>query len=117
VVDDNADAADSVAKILGLMGHEVRCAYNGYAALKEAHAFHPEVFVLDIGLPGMDGYEVARRLRALDAFAHAPLVAVTGYGQDEDRARSRDAGFDYHLTKPIDPEVLADIIALSDKLT
>ena len=113
VVDDNVDAANSIAKILGLFGHDVRCAYDGLSALAQAETVRPDVIVLDIGLPGMDGYEVARRLRA-GKFARTPLIALTGYGQDEDRARSRDAGFDYHLTKPVDPEVLHGIVTATE---
>jgi two-component system CheB/CheR fusion protein len=113
VVDDNVDAANSIAKILRLFGHEVECVYDGPSALALAETFRPDVFVLDIGLPGMDGYELARRLRADHAFQRTPLLAVTGYGQDEDRSRSREAGFNYHLAKPVDPEVLHDIVAVS----
>ena len=110
VVDDNVDAANSIAKILRLFGHDVQCAYDGVSALTQADRVRPEVIVLDIGLPGMDGYEVARRLRAGKLFVRTPLIALTGYGQDEDRARSRDAGFDHHLTKPVDPEKLHEIV-------
>ena len=117
VVDDNVDAANSIAKILRLFGHDVRCVYDGPSALSEAQTYQPEVFVLDIGLPGMDGYQLAKRLRANDAFKRAPLIAVTGYGQDDDRARSREAGFNYHLTKPVDPEVLHDILTVSHAVT
>jgi PAS domain S-box-containing protein len=113
VVDDNVDAVDSIAKVLQLFGHEVASAHDGPSALARAADFRPEVIVLDIGLPGMDGYEVARRLRALPAFRHTPIVAATGYGQEDDRIRSRQAGFDHHLTKPVDPEQLRSIIAAS----
>jgi CheY-like chemotaxis protein len=110
VVDDNFDAAESIARILKLFGHEVRCVQDGPNALAAARDYRPEVVVLDIGLPGMDGYEVARRLRRMDLPA-TRIVAVTGYGQDEDRLRSRAAGFDEHLTKPVDPEVLQSFVA------
>jgi PAS domain S-box-containing protein len=110
VVDDNQDAANSMARVLEFFGHEVYCAYDGPAALAAAAEQLPEVVVLDIGLPGMDGYEVARRLRADARFARIPLIAVTGYGQEEDRARSREAGFDEHLAKPADPDVLRRLI-------
>ncbi|MFP5284676.1 MAG: PAS domain S-box protein [Thermoanaerobaculia bacterium] len=106
VVDDNVDAAESIAMILRLSGYDVRCVYDGPSVLPEANAYHPDVVVLDIGLPGMDGYEVARQLRAQPEFQRTPMVAVTGYGQDEDRRRSREAGFDYHLTKPVNPDTL-----------
>lgn len=111
VVDDNVDAVDSITRVLRLFGHEVACAYDGREALAKAEGFRPDLFVLDIGLPAMDGYEVARRLRATPEFRRTPLVALTGYGQEEDRIRSRLAGFDYHLTKPVDPEELRAIIA------
>jgi PAS domain S-box-containing protein len=110
VVDDNVDAANSIAKLLELLGHRVRCVYDGASALSAANDFRPEIVVLDIGLPGMDGYEVARRLRDRRDFKSIPIVAVTGYGQDEDRARSREAGFSEHLAKPVDPEVLHKLV-------
>jgi signal transduction histidine kinase len=113
VVDDNADAADSLALLLRVDGHEVRVAYDGPAALQEAAAFRPEVVLLDIGLPRMDGYEVARRLRGQAELKEALLVAVTGYGQDEDRRRAEEAGFDAHLVKPTDPAVLHELLAAS----
>jgi PAS domain S-box-containing protein len=111
VVDDNVDAVDSIARVLRLFGHEVASAHDGPSALARAADFLPEVIVLDIGLPGMDGYEVARRLRAMPAFRRTLIVAATGYGQEDDRRRSRQAGFDHHLTKPVDPEQLRSIIA------
>ena len=111
IVDDNVDACESLAMILRLSGCDVRCVYDGPSVLESATSFRPDVVVLDIGLPGMSGYEVARQLRRLNAFQQSPLVAVTGYGQDDDRRRSQEAGFDYHLTKPIDPKELQAIIA------
>jgi PAS domain S-box-containing protein len=111
VVDDNIDAAESIGKILKLFGHEVRCEYDGQSALAAAREYAPDVVVLDIGLPGMDGYEVARRLRAEDGSRRVRIVAVTGYGQAEDRARSRESGFDQHLTKPVDPEALQAFVS------
>jgi CheY-like chemotaxis protein len=111
VVDDNVDATDSLALLLGVSGHEVRTAYDGPAALEAAEAFDPAIVLLDIGLPGMDGYEVARRLRQLPGRDKVLLVALTGYGQEEDRRRSREAGFDHHLVKPVDPEVLLALFA------
>ena len=110
VVDDNVDAADSVAMILRLSGYDVRCTYDGVSALDAAKAYHPDVVVLDIGLPGLSGYEVARRLRLDPEFEATPLVAVTGYGQDVDRRRSEQAGIDYHLTKPVDPVTLKRLL-------
>jgi signal transduction histidine kinase len=106
VVDDNVDAAESIGKILKLFGHDVRCEYDGQSALAAARDYEPDVVVLDIGLPGMDGYEVARELRALKRAKSPRIIAVTGYGQEEDRRRSRESGFDEHLTKPVDPEAL-----------
>lgn len=111
VVDDNADGAESLSELLRLLGHEVRTAPDGPAALGTARAFRPAVVLCDIGLPGMDGYEVARRLRADAATAGAVLVAVTGWGSDDDRRKSREAGFDRHLTKPVAPTALVEVLA------
>jgi PAS domain S-box-containing protein len=110
VVDDNVDAAETIAKLLRLSGFDTECVYDGPAALAAVQDKRPDVVVLDIGLPGMDGYEVARRLRAQDAFRRTPLIAVTGYGQENDRQRSVQAGFDEHFTKPVDPEELERFI-------
>src|SRR5262249_39841379 len=96
-VDDNVDAADSLARLLGLQGHEVPTAYDGPTAREAAQVFRPEVVFLDIGLPRMDGYEVARRLREQLGMKETLLVALTGYGKDEDRRRANEAGFDAHL--------------------
>ncbi len=101
VADDNADSADSLAEVLRLDGHTVATAYEGRAAIDLARSLRPEVVFLDIGLPGIDGHEVARRLRADSQTAHATLVAVTGWGTEEDKRKSRRAGFDWHLTKPV----------------
>ena len=111
IVDDNADAADSLAMLLGLSGHQVRTAYSGPAAIDAVEAFRPEVVLLDIGLPGMDGHEVARRLRRSPTASGVTLVALTGYGQDDDRRKTRDAGFDHHLVKPVDPDDLAGLLS------
>jgi PAS domain S-box-containing protein len=100
VVDDNVDAAESLAALLDLAGHATRVAHDGDQALRTAHEFRPEVVFLDIGMPGKDGYEVAKALRGEPETRQAVLVALTGWGAKEDRARSRNAGFDYHLTKP-----------------
>jgi two-component system CheB/CheR fusion protein len=111
VVEDNADAADSLAVLLRVCGHDVRTVHDGAAALEAAEAFRPEVVLLDIGLPRMDGYQVARRLREQSGTKTALLVAVTGYGQEEDRRRAAAAGFDAYMTKPADPIGLERLLA------
>ncbi|MES2742489.1 MAG: ATP-binding protein [Pseudomonadota bacterium] len=110
VVDDNTDAADTLAMALELLGHEVRVAYRGSDALTEAEQFAPALILLDIGLPDINGYEVARRIRATDWGRRTVLVAATGWSQDADRQRASDAGFDRHLVKPIDFERLQEVI-------
>lgn len=110
VVDDNADAAKSLAMLLEIEGHEVTFAHDAAAVLDRVRAEAPDALILDIGLPDMDGYELARRLRALPATATTTLVALTGYGQDEDRRRSLEAGFDHHLVKPVDVEELKRVL-------
>jgi len=104
VVDDNVDAAESMAMLLRMRRHEVRVVHDGPSALEAATDFQPDVVLLDIGLPGMSGYEVARKLRQEPGGERLVLAAMTGYGQDEDRRRSKEAGFDQHFTKPVDPE-------------
>jgi CheY-like chemotaxis protein len=111
VVDDNADAADSLAILLGCSGDEVRVAYDGPSALSTAQDFRPEIVFLDIGLPGMSGYDVARHLRAEAAFRPSLLVALTGYGQEADRRRAQEAGFDAHLVKPTDLDAVRALLA------
>ncbi len=111
VVEDNVDAAESLAMLLRLQGHEIEVAYDGAAALKMLDAFQPEVVLLDIGLPRADGYEVARQIRGQAAGKGVLLVALTGYGQDEDRQRSTAAGFNAHLVKPLDQQVLEQLLA------
>ena len=106
VVDDNRDLADATATALARLGHEVRVAFDGPSALAMAAELAPDVVLLDLGLPGLDGYEVARRLRAMLPAHHLQLVAVTGYGQAVDRQRSHAAGFDSHLVKPVDVATL-----------
>jgi len=110
VVDDNVDSADSIAMLLQVSGHDVRVAYSGPDALERAAEYQPDIVLLDIGLPGMDGYEVARRLRAHTQLEKVKLIAVTGYGQDADRLQSQEAGFDYHLVKPVDAQKLQDLL-------
>lgn len=111
VVDDNRDSADSLAMILQLSGHTVQTAYGGRAALNAVQEQLPDVVLLDIGMPQMDGYEVARRLRAMPQGQEAFLIALTGWGQEEDRRRTAKAGFDEHVTKPVDPLLLAELIS------
>jgi signal transduction histidine kinase/DNA-binding response OmpR family regulator len=111
VVDDNADAAESIAVFLRLEGHEVKTVSDGLQVLECMQVFAPQVAVVDIGLPGMNGYDVARRLRANRATAPALLIALTGYGQSEDFARSQAAGFDHHFVKPADPRTIQAVIA------
>jgi signal transduction histidine kinase len=111
VVDDNPDARDSLADLLRLTGHEVRTAQTGPKAIDVARLWPPDIALLDIGLPGMDGYELAGHLRAEPYGESLLLIALTGYGQDEDRRRTKQAGFDHHLTKPADPAVLAQLLA------
>ncbi|HWZ63188.1 MAG TPA: ATP-binding protein [Steroidobacteraceae bacterium] len=111
VVDDNADAAVTLSMMLNLDGHETTTAYTARDALEKAESFQPSLILLDIGLPGMDGYEIARRVRALPSGASIRLVALTGYGQPEDRARALHEGFDAHLVKPMNPTELRKIIA------
>jgi len=111
VVDDNRDAADSLALLLRLMGNDVRVARDGASALALAPEFGPAVVLLDIGLPGMDGYEVARGLRARPELTGVVLIALTGWSQDEDRPRSHEAGFDHHLIKPVDIGALQALLS------
>lgn len=111
VVDDNVDAADSLEQVLALGAHDVRVAYDGVSALHIAKAFAPEVVICDIGLPGMDGYEVARRLRGDVALRRSYLIAVSGYARPEDRRQSELAGFDQHIAKPPNLDALERMIA------
>jgi CheY-like chemotaxis protein len=111
VVDDNVDAAVSLAKILRITGHDAKTAHNGLEALETAVAFNPEVVFLDIGLPDLDGHEVARRMRAETSLRNAMLVALTGWGSEDDKQRSREAGFDFHLTKPVEVTTIEKLLA------
>ena len=111
VVDDNADAAESLQMLLGLLGHTVEIAYDGVAALQAARSFKPDLVFLDIGLPGMSGLEVARRLRDEPRMSRVKLIALSGFGTQSDQMRSKEAGFDRHVVKPIDPRALPKIIA------
>jgi CheY-like chemotaxis protein len=110
VVDDNDDAVESLAILLEMMSYDVRTASDGIQAVEVAAAFSPDVVLLDIGLPGIDGYEAAKRIRALDGGDAVYLVALTGWGQEDDLRRSREAGFDHHLVKPVDPDTIEDVL-------
>lgn len=117
VVDDNVDSAESLRMVLTMSGHQVETAYCGQVALETAEKFRPHVMFLDIGLPGLNGYQVAERLRQTPSASNVVLVAMTGYGREEDRRRSREAGFDYHLVKPVDPLKLEDPLTLIGRMT
>ena len=113
VVDDNQDSADSSAMVMELMGHATATAYSGEQALEVGESFQPDVMLLDIGLPGMSGYDVARRVRAEDWGRDVVLIAVTGWGQEDDRRKSAESGFNHHLVKPIDT---VELVGLLDKI-
>lgn len=114
VVDDNRDSADSLGMLFRLVGHEVRTAHDGLEAIAAADEFRPDAIVLDIGLPKLDGYEVARQIRRLEWSRKTTLIAVTGWGQAEDKERSEEAGFDHHLVKPVDPSALLELLTGKD---
>ncbi len=109
VVDDNRDAAESLSTLLQLKGHEVRRAYDGENALQLAEEYRPQLVLLDLGMPKMNGYEACRRIREHAWGAQMTLIAVTGWGQEDDRRKSSDAGFDGHLVKPVEPETLEEL--------
>ena len=111
IVEDNQDAARSLAKLLRMLGHEVQICHDGDAALTVLESYFPDVILLDIGLPGMDGYEVAARIQDTFGERRPMLVALTGYGQEDDLRRTKAAGFDHHFVKPLDPHALADLLA------
>lgn len=112
IVDDNEDSAESLASLMRLFGHDARTAYDGLSALEEARTYLPDVMLLDIGLPKLDGYGVAERLRQEPWRDRMLLMAMTGYGQEEDRRRSREAGFDHHLVKPVDLGKLRELLGV-----
>jgi CheY-like chemotaxis protein len=113
IADDNADAAGALATLLQLEGHDVMVAHDGEEAVMKAANFRPDLAFLDLGMPVLDGFEAARRLRALPHGGNTFLVALTGWGQKSDRQRSREAGFDRHLVKPVDPAALMEVISIS----
>jgi CheY-like chemotaxis protein len=110
VADDNRDVAETLAALLQIDGHEVTLVHDGASAIDAFALVLPEIVLLDIGMPGLNGYEVARRIRRSYPDSPAKLVAITGWGQDDDKARAIDAGFDYHLTKPVDLQHLSEIV-------
>lgn len=117
IADDNVDAAESLADLLTDMGNEIRVAHDGAEAVKEASAFRPDVLLLDIGMPNLNGYDVARKIREQPWARRALLVAVTGWGQPEDRRRSAEAGFDHHLVKPIEIDAIEKVLAVAQPIS
>jgi DNA-binding response OmpR family regulator len=111
IVEDHADTARSLATVVQLWGHQAQVAPNGEAALVAGAATPPEVVLLDIGLPGMNGWDVAKRLRAMALTPRPVIIAISGYGRDTDRLQSYEAGIDNHLTKPVDPAFLQELLA------
>ncbi len=111
IIEDNRETADSLRLLLDLHGHDVRVAYTGPEGVRAAQEWPPDFVLCDISLPGLDGYGVAAALRQHPATAKSRLVAVTAYGSDEARMRSREVGFEQHLVKPVDPDVLLDLLA------
>jgi CheY-like chemotaxis protein len=110
VTDDDADSAETLAIVLRVAGHEVQIAHDGPSTLEIATAFRPDVIFLDVGLPGMDGFETARQLRQVAGLDKVVLVALTGYGREEDRRRAGEVGIDHFLVKPTPPKLLTDIV-------
>ena len=111
IVDDNRDAAVLLGKLLSMLGNNTRVVHSGFEALEAAHEFKPEAILLDIGLPDMDGYETAKMIRETPEGKNVTIVAVTGWGQQEDRERARLAGFDHHVVKPADSKQLMEILS------
>lgn len=113
IVDDHPDAARILGLLLESLGHQVRAAHNAHEAFTQVDHFGPEIVLCDIGLPGVDGYEVARQLRSSPRGLAMKLIALTGWGHDEDRRRSREAGFDHHLVKPVSSSTLRELIGIA----
>ena len=110
VADDNIDAGETLAMLLRLDGHEVQVATDGPEALAMFASVQPDVVILDIGMPGLSGYEVARRIRGLSTERPVTLIAITGWGQKADKDRAAASGFDHHFTKPVEPDVLSELL-------
>jgi CheY-like chemotaxis protein len=115
VIEDNPDVARSIARLLAIVGHDVRVAQDGESGLRVAREFAPDAMLLDIGLPVVDGLQVARRIRQEPGLRNVLLIALTGYGQDADRQATKDAGFDHHLSKPVDFKTIESILATVDR--
>jgi CheY-like chemotaxis protein len=111
IADDNRDAAESMGMLLRLMGNDVRTVFDGMEAVEEAETFRPDLILLDIGMPKLNGYDAARRIREQDWSQDTTLVALTGWGREDDKRKAAEAGFDRHFTKPIDPAALERLIA------
>jgi CheY-like chemotaxis protein len=114
VVDDNVDSATTLGMLLKFLGADVQVVHDGPAALAAIDKYRPDVVLLDIGMPGMDGYEVARRVREKPSFGRVTLIALTGWGQQDDRRRTHEAGFDHHLVKPADIATLQSLLISLD---
>ena len=112
VEDNNVDAAESLAELLSIDGHECRVADSGASALAIVHEFKPALILLDIGMPGMSGYETARRIRAEDPSGQVTLAALTGWGAEADRLKATEAGFDHHFSKPVEPTQVISVLQL-----
>ena len=115
IVNDNRDSAESLASLLRILGNDVCTAYEGLQALAVAENYRPEVILLDLGLPGINGFEVAKQMRLSPVLAGTTIVAITGFGTENDRRLSRDAGFDYHLVKPVNFTILQRLLAQRSK--
>jgi len=114
VVDDNRDTADGLARLINSYGYEARAVYGGEDAIRETAAFQPDMALVDIGMPDLDGYETVKRIRQERGNVHVIIVAVTGWSRDEDKRRAYEAGFDLHVAKPMDADKLKELLALLD---
>lgn len=114
IVDDNREAADALARLIGICGYETRTIYDGQQAVEAAADFNPDMALIDIGMPGLNGYEVAKQIRQQRANVHVIVVAVTGYAQPDDKRRAYESGFDLHVAKPMNVDKLNELLALLD---